>query len=54
MLNKIFYRHYVFLEQINNLIEKNILKFNNISMADSILAGGEGFKTYQQNLNLLR
>ena len=32
MLNKIFYRHYVFLEQINNLIEKNILKFNNISI----------------------
>jgi thiamine monophosphate synthase len=32
MLNKIFYRHYIFLEQINNLIEKNILKFNNISI----------------------
>jgi deoxyhypusine synthase len=32
MLSKIFYRHYVFLEQINNLIEKNILKFNNISI----------------------
>ena len=32
MLNRIFYRHYVFLEQINNLIEKNILKFNNISI----------------------
>jgi thiamine monophosphate synthase len=32
MLNKVFYRHYVFLEQINYLIEKNILKFNNISI----------------------
>ena len=32
MLNRIFYRHYVFLEQINNLIKKNILKFNNISI----------------------
>ena len=32
MLNKKFYKHYVFLEQINNLIEKNILKFNNISI----------------------
>jgi thiamine monophosphate synthase len=32
MLNKIFYKHYVFLEQINNLIEENILKFNNISI----------------------
>ena len=32
MLNKKFYKHYVFLEQINNLIEKNILKFSNISI----------------------
>jgi thiamine monophosphate synthase len=32
MLNKIFYRHYVFLDQINELIEKNILKFINISI----------------------
>ena len=32
MLNKKIYKHYVFLEQINNLIEKNILKFNNISI----------------------
>ena len=32
MLNKIFYKHYVFLEQINDLIERNILKFNNISI----------------------
>jgi len=32
MLNKKFYNNYVFLSQINNLIEKNILKFNNISI----------------------
>jgi thiamine monophosphate synthase len=32
MLNKKFYNSYVFLSQINNLIEKNILKFNNISI----------------------
>ena len=44
MLNKIFYRHYVFLEQINNLIEKNILKFNNISIIIDI--------DYNNNKNL--
>ena len=32
MLNKKLYNNYVFLSQINNLIKKNILKFNNISI----------------------
>ena len=32
MLNKIFYKYYVFLEQINKLIEENILKFNDINI----------------------
>lgn len=29
MMNKIFYKHYVFLEKIDELIENNLLKFNN-------------------------
>ena len=32
MLNKIFYKHYVFLEEINDFIEKNLLKFKNINI----------------------
>lgn len=28
-MNKIFYKHYVFLEKIDELIENNLLKFNN-------------------------
>jgi thiamine monophosphate synthase len=44
MLNKIFYKHYVFLEQINDLIERNILKFNNISIIIDI--------DYNNNINL--
>ena len=31
-MNKIFYKHYVFLEQINELIENNLLKFNNVNI----------------------
>jgi len=32
MMNKIFYKHYVFLEQINKLIEEKLLKFNDINI----------------------
>jgi thiamine-phosphate pyrophosphorylase len=32
MIDKIFYKHYVFLEQINKLIEENLLKFNDINI----------------------
>ena len=35
-MNKIFYKHYVFLEQINKLIENNLLKFNNINIIISV------------------
>ena len=31
-MNKIFYKHYVFLEKINKLIEEKLLKFNNIKI----------------------
>ena len=32
MLSKIFYKHYVFLEEINDLIKENLLKFKDISI----------------------
>jgi thiamine monophosphate synthase len=32
MMNKIFYKHYVFLEEINNLIKDNLVKFNSINI----------------------
>ena len=32
MLNKIFYKHYVFLGEINHLIKENLLKFKNINI----------------------
>ena len=32
MLNKLFYKHYVFLDEINDLIKTNLLKFKNISI----------------------
>ena len=31
-MNRISYKHFVFLEQINNLIKNNLAKFNNISI----------------------
>ena len=35
-MNKIFYKHYVFLEKIDELIENNLLKFNNINIVISV------------------
>jgi thiamine-phosphate pyrophosphorylase len=31
-MNKIFYKHYVFLEEINNFIKDNLVKFSNINI----------------------
>ena len=31
-MKKIFYKHYVFLEEINNLIKENLVKFNNLNI----------------------
>jgi thiamine-phosphate pyrophosphorylase len=35
-MNKTFYKHYVFLEEINELIEVNLLKFKNINIIINI------------------
>jgi thiamine monophosphate synthase len=52
MLNKIFYKHYVFLEQINNLIEENILKFNNISIIIDIDQNNN--KNLEKEISIIR
>ena len=31
-MNKIFYKHYVFLENINKLTEDKLLKLNNVNI----------------------
>ena len=35
-MNKIFFKHYVFLEEINDQIKKNLLKFDNINIIINI------------------
>jgi thiamine-phosphate pyrophosphorylase len=52
MLNKIFYRHYVFLDQINELIEKNILKFINISIIIDIEHNNN--KNLEKEISIIR
>jgi len=36
MMNKIFYKHYVFLEELNTLLKKNLLKFKNLNIIINI------------------
>ena len=36
MMNKMFYKHYVFLDEINDLIKVNLLKFTNICIVINI------------------
>jgi len=35
-MNKIFYKHYVFLEELNTLLKKNLLKFKNLNIIINI------------------
>lgn len=36
MTNKIFYKHYVFLEELNTLLKKKLLKFKNLNIIINI------------------
>jgi len=36
MMNKIFYEHYVFLDELNTLLKKNLLKFKNLNIIVNI------------------
>jgi thiamine monophosphate synthase len=49
-MDKIFYKHYVFLEEINNQIKKNLLKFVNINIIIDINQTSE---KDLNNLNLI-
>jgi thiamine-phosphate pyrophosphorylase len=49
-MNKIFYKHYVFLEQINKLIEKNLLKFNNLKIIINIDNNDKNSSDNEKNL----
>ena len=35
-MNKIFYKHYVFLEELNTVLKKNLLKFKNLNIIINI------------------
>ena len=35
-MNKIFYKHYVFLDELNTLLKKKLLKFKNINIIINI------------------
>jgi thiamine-phosphate pyrophosphorylase len=49
-MDKIFFKHYVFLEEINNQIKKNLLKFVNINIIINI---DQTSKKDLNNLNLI-
>ena len=36
MINKKFYKHYIFLEELNTLLKKKLLKFNNLNIIINI------------------
>ena len=51
-MNKIFYKHYVFLEEINDLIKGNLIKFNNINIIIDINQNDK--KILQNQLSIIK
>jgi thiamine monophosphate synthase len=51
-MNKIFYKHYVFLEEINNLIKDNLVKFSNISIIIDINENTS--KNFENQLSIIK
>ena len=51
-MNKIFYKHYVFLEEINNLIKDNLFKFSNINIIIDINKNTE--KNLENELSIIK
>jgi len=51
-MNKIFYKHYVFLEEINNLIKDNLLKFSNINIIIDI--NENNIKNLENQLSIIK
>jgi len=52
MMNKIFYKHYVFLEEINNLIKDNLVKFSNINIIIDINENNS--KDFENQLSIIK
>ena len=52
MANKIFYKHYVFLDEINNFIKNNLVKFNSISIIIDINENNS--KNLENQLSMIR
>ena len=51
-MNKIFYKHYVFLEEINNLIKDNLVKFSNINIIIDINENNS--KDFENQLSIIK
>ncbi len=51
-MKKTFYKHYVFLEEINNLIQQNLTKFNNMNIIINI--NEEDNKGLENQLAIIR
>ena len=51
-MKKIFYKHYVFLEEINNLIKENLVKFNNINIIIDI--NGKDKKGLENQFSIIK
>jgi thiamine monophosphate synthase len=51
-MNKIFYKHYVFLEEINDFIKDNLLKFTNINIIIDI--NDNTGKNFENQLTIIK
>jgi thiamine monophosphate synthase len=51
-MNKMFYKHYVFLEEINDLIKGNLIKFNDINIIIDINQNDK--KILQNQLSIIK
>ena len=51
-MKKIFYKHYVFLEEINNLIKENLVKFNSINIIIDI--NGKDKKGLENQFSIIK
>ena len=51
-MNKIFYKHYVFLEEINNVIKDNLVKFSSINIIIDINENTS--KNFENQLTIIK
>lgn len=53
-MNKIFYKYFVFLDELNNTIKQNILKIKNINVIIDIEKPQENFKLFLDSIYFLK